>query len=923
VQELQPGTLLGHYKLIRLLGQGGMGVVWEAADQKLGRHVAVKLLLEASPANSLALERFWREARTASSLNHPGICTIYEINESADSPFIVMELLEGSSLEKLYYHHAMPYPRLLELGIQLADALDAAHQRGILHRDIKPGNIFLANSGQAKLLDFGLAKFSEAIEAGQATAATGMGDETRGPITVSGSSVGTVAYMSPEQARGEDLDARSDIFSLGSVLYEMATGAHPFSGTTTAIIFDRILNQPPTAPMALNSLLPAGFQSLLDKVLEKDRELRCQSAAELRADLKRLQRASTAGIPAAASLTNAMASTSVPAQPSTSGPNSGWASSPAANLSGPVAPPAGTARSRMLTAAILLVVLAAGGAAAWRFWPRSRPFASIAVNQITNIGTVERIALSADGRFLAEVKNDNGQRTLWIRNTVTNTDTQILGPIATEYVGLTFSPDSNYLYFTRGTPANSSIRAIYSMPVFGGTPRQIIYDADSSISFAPDGSRFTYVRWTPEQKDHYSEVHVADRDGANNQVIYTYPDVIDPPAWSPDGKRIAWVTTLGSLKMALAVMDLATKKVTTLPAALRIFLSPNPDGYTNLAWLPDNRHLLVIYFKAHTDRAQIGIFTIPSGEFHSVTNDVNAYGQLALSADGRSLATVLTDVDSSIAYLKPDGGPPLSVTPLRITPTSIAWAGEDRIVYIVRHNSIGTIDRTSGDVHDFDVGDIELGSFVATCGDGHILFTGIPKDGGETRLFKMNAAGEEITQLTTTGVARAPFCSPDSQQVYYSVRGGNQVSLWSIPMAGGTPKQLLPPGTYYSAEISHDFKLAETPLIVDQLKTVAVVTDLATGHTLPPLPTDGSAGAIYIHFAADDKALVYGVDRNGGTTLLYQPTDGSATHLMFDPGPESLRDFAWSPSGKQLALTRLKSSSDVVFITDQSGKADR
>ena len=291
MKELAPGTLLGHYKIVRRLGQGGMGVVYEAVDQKLGRHVAIKLLAKAADAPATgdsdpALERFWREARAASSLNHPGICIIHELDETAAPPFLVLELLEGSSLEKLYRGHAMPYPKLVAMGIQLADALDAAHRKGILHRDIKPSNIFIINSGQAKLLDFGLAKLDGAsVGSDGPTAAT--------PLTDSGSTVGTVAYMSPEQARGDPLDLRSDLFSLGVVLYEMATGQRPFSGSTTAVIFDRILNHPPQSPISLNAELPTEFENILNKTLEKDRELRCQSAAELRADLKRLQRNSS------------------------------------------------------------------------------------------------------------------------------------------------------------------------------------------------------------------------------------------------------------------------------------------------------------------------------------------------------------------------------------------------------------------------------------------------------------------------------------------------------------------------------------------------------------------------------------------------------------------------------------------------------
>ncbi|MGC2619834.1 MAG: serine/threonine-protein kinase, partial [Acidobacteriaceae bacterium] len=288
---------------MRRLGAGGMGVVYEAEDMKLGRHVALKMLSGA--ADPGALERFWREARAASALNHPGICTLFEINESESQPFLVMELLEGQSLDRLYGGKAVPLPRLIELGMPIADALDAAHRKGILHRDIKPANIFITTGGQTKILDFGLARFED--PASNDTAATGI--SARNMLTTPGSTLGTIAYMSPEQARGEALDQRSDIFSLGVVLYELATGKHPFEGTTTAVVFDKLLNYVPAAPVSLNHELPPEFEAILNKALEKDRDVRYQSAADLRADLRRLQRissssrimASSVAIPAASS----------------------------------------------------------------------------------------------------------------------------------------------------------------------------------------------------------------------------------------------------------------------------------------------------------------------------------------------------------------------------------------------------------------------------------------------------------------------------------------------------------------------------------------------------------------------------------------------------------------------------------------------
>ena len=290
MDQLQAGTTLGHYTILRPIGAGGMGVVYEAEDFRLGRHVALKLIGGNSAADPSALDRFYREARIASSLNHPGICTIYEIDEANGQPFLAMELLDGQTLDRLYAGHPAPLQRLIEIAIQLTDALDAAHHKGILHRDIKPANIFVTVSGQAKILDFGLAR----IENPPPTDTTQSGAiSERDKLTRSGSTLGTVAYMSPEQARGESLDARSDLFSLGVVLYEMATGNHPFSGTTSAVVFDKLLNYHPPSAGSLNRDLPPEFENILNKALEKDRELRYQSASDLRADLRRLQRSSS------------------------------------------------------------------------------------------------------------------------------------------------------------------------------------------------------------------------------------------------------------------------------------------------------------------------------------------------------------------------------------------------------------------------------------------------------------------------------------------------------------------------------------------------------------------------------------------------------------------------------------------------------
>ncbi|HEV2118134.1 MAG TPA: protein kinase [Terriglobales bacterium] len=602
---MQVGAVVSHYRVSGKLGQGGMGVVYAAEDTRLGREVALKFLPE-NQRDEQARERLQREARAASALNHPNICTIYDVGEHQGEYFIAMELLRGETLQQRLWRGPLPLELALELAIQLSDALQAAHSKGILHRDIKPSNIFLTEHGQAKLLDFGLARSLRMAPVGASDRTASMGDPH---LTSPGTALGTVAYMSPEQARGEDLDARSDLFSLGAVIYEMAAGQAPFTGASTAVIFDAILNRDPAPVLQVNPKLPQELGRILGKLLEKDRELRYQSAAELRADLKRLKRDSETGKTAAISAVTVKGGLH----------HLGW-----------------------WAAGILFILAVIAGVVIYRSVKRSSP-ASSQWQQLTFFtDSAVYPALSSDGRMLAFIRgNDPFLSTgdVYVKLLPDGEPVQLTHDGRLK-LSPAFSPDGSRIAYGTVDPWDT-----WEVPVLGGEPRLMLPNA-SSVTWIENGKRLLFseikeglhmgVVTSDEARGHSREIYFppGDRSMAHHSYL------------SPDGR---WVLVVEMDQLG----DLLPCRV--MPFEGGPVKEVGPPGAECLAggWSRDGQWVYLDSNKG--GRYHIWRQRFPDGQPEQVTSGPTEEEGIEMAPDGTSLLTAVGIEDSTV-WIHDQGG---------------------------------------------------------------------------------------------------------------------------------------------------------------------------------------------------------------------------------------------------------------------------
>ena len=881
------GRTISHYRIIEQVGGGGMGVVYKAEDTRLHRFVALKFLPDDVARDPQSLARFQREAQAASALNHPNICTIYDIGEQEGQAFIAMEYLEGMTLKHRIEGRPLKIEQLLDMGIQIADALDAAHSSGIVHRDIKPANVFVTQRGQTKILDFGLAKLTpQGTQVVDGTTGATRTSLSVDQLTTPGTAMGTISYMSPEQARGEALDHRTDLFSFGVMLYEMATGRQPFSGTTSAVIFEAILNKVPTSPVQLNSGLPPQLEIILTKALEKDRELRCQSAAELRADLKRLKRdtdSSRAGVSGVAALAVAARGKDVPTE---------------------------ARRSRGLLPAMvglgLLVALAAGLLLGKRLWGSSEASAPLYHEITFRRGEVRSARFAPDGQTILYSASWQGNPVEVFAARQGTVESRSLGLGRAELLGVSSTGEMALSLGSHPVGTWVNVGTLARAPLAGGAPRPVLEDVESA-DWSPDGNSLAVVR------------NVSGRERLEypiGKVLYeTSGGWISYPRVSPKGDYVAFIDhpNQGDDGGSVAVVDLSGKKknltrdwygtggLAWSPTGTEIWFTASElgvDHYLSAVSLSGKERLvaripgtLVVFDIWHDGRvllARVGrrreVMALQEGETKERDLSWLDYSYPAdLSADGKTVLFDEEGVGGGVQY--GDSKELTYAVYIRNTDGSPAIRLGEGVADALSPDQKWVIVQTPGSPEQLRLLPTGAGETQPLTNDTinhqwarwfpdgkRFVFSG-NEPGRGVRLYTQDLSGGTPKAISPEGVDATAFAvSPDGLQV---VGIGPDEKGYSYPSAGGDPRIVngMEPGDIpiiwnLDGRSIYLYRTGEVPAKVYQL-------ELATGKKtirkqIVPVDTTGVSTIGPIQVTPDGKTYVYGFHRTLGDLYLVE-----------------------------------------------------
>lgn len=924
-ERLIVGEKLGRYSIKSSLGAGGMGEVFLAEDIELERLVAVKILSDEFSEDDERVRRFVQEAKAASALNHPNILTVYEIGQHDDLHFIAAEFIIGETLRGRLKGEPPSLREILDIALQTAAALAAAHRSRIVHRDIKPENIMLRDDGFVKVLDFGLAKLVEKSDSSPgAEAATRAGLQTQ-----PGMIMGTVAYMSPEQARGIQIDARSDIWSLGVVLYEMLAGRLPFAGATATDVTASIIKSEP-APLGENT--PAELKRIIRKSLRKNRDERYQTVKDFLLDLKNLkhelefseelERTHHSTLESRAS--NVSTTVQLSGQPTL--PNDAVAvtegQSQQYRTSGIKSIVSKNRRSFLTGAAVLLgLLVAAASFTSYRYAGSGRT--EIAVEKITaltNTGNILVAAISPDGKLLATVKSDDEKQGLYLRYLSDKIAELPLIPAENQTLkGVRFTPDGSQIYYLT-TNKNSTASRLLALPVLGGQPKVILENIETPPAFSPDGNLFAFIRADREQGR--STIFVANRDGTEVREIARRTDPayygVRPLAFSPDGKAVICIGKSNGDNQKSLVLE-----VNLNDGKERIVSVQRWVAVHSMVWTKEKDGLIVATDNASRSNSnQLWFLPLPTGEARQITGDLSEYVNVSLAAQTGDLIAVNYQDRSSLGVTSL-GAPNVFnriSSNQRDGYLGLAYGADNRIFYtsfVDGALAVKSVTTAGGNPTQILVPNHEPKQLTATPDGSLLIFSS--NQNGTRNLWRMNADGKNLQRLTTGIRDEFPVVSSDGKSVIYNSMVGSQWSCWTVPVEGGASEKVSS-AILFRPQVSSDGKFVAGYFRPEENAKAQFAT-FVRGSDAPvktiPIPPGVKFGSLF-SWTPDGKGLAVIDTRNGIENLWILPLAGEPPHPLTNFAPDllplTIHNFGWSPDRSAIALARGSNVVDVVKI---------